>query len=250
MRVSPRRPGRRRASPRSGAARRGRGRAAAEAARRRCDGRAPERGQVVAAAPALEREAEGRRLPVHDAGAGARDGRVSGRRPAHRRGHPGSDRRRQRGNRPGARVPRPPRARAAAAARDRLVRGGRRGALPHDRHRALALRRRPRRAPAGDRAEQDRPAAGAARVPGRGRADRGRLPVSCATGAGIDALKLALFRLCPAAPEPVFEEAPELPEFLDTGRSRRPAGRTGSTAPTAASGSSARPRRARSSRPC
>jgi hypothetical protein len=43
----------------------------------------------------------------------------------------------------------------------------------------------------------------------------GVFPVSCATGAGIDALKLALFRLCPAAPEPVFEEAPELPEFLE-----------------------------------
>ena len=39
--------------------------------------------------------------------------------------------------------------------------------------------------------------------------------VSCATGAGIDELKLALFRLCPAAPEPVFEEAPELPDFLE-----------------------------------
>jgi GTPase len=40
-------------------------------------------------------------------------------------------------------------------------------------------------------------------------------PVSCATGAGIDELKLALFRLCPAAPEPVLDEAPELPEFLE-----------------------------------
>jgi GTP-binding protein len=39
--------------------------------------------------------------------------------------------------------------------------------------------------------------------------------VSCATGAGIDALKLALFRLCPAAPEPREEEAPELPNFLE-----------------------------------
>ena len=39
--------------------------------------------------------------------------------------------------------------------------------------------------------------------------------VSCATGAGIDDLKLALFRLAPGAPEPVFEEAPELPEFLE-----------------------------------
>jgi GTPase len=38
--------------------------------------------------------------------------------------------------------------------------------------------------------------------------------VSCATGAGIAELKQALFRLCPAAPEPV-EGEPELPEFLD-----------------------------------
>jgi GTP-binding protein len=43
----------------------------------------------------------------------------------------------------------------------------------------------------------------------------GVFPVSAATGAGIGELKLALFRLCPAAPEPVFEEAPELPEFLE-----------------------------------
>jgi GTP-binding protein len=43
----------------------------------------------------------------------------------------------------------------------------------------------------------------------------GVFPVSCATGAGIDELKLALFRLCPAAPEPVLEEAPELPDFLE-----------------------------------
>ena len=39
--------------------------------------------------------------------------------------------------------------------------------------------------------------------------------VSCATGAGIEELKLALFRLCPAAPEPQFQEEPELPEFLE-----------------------------------
>jgi 50S ribosomal subunit-associated GTPase HflX len=43
----------------------------------------------------------------------------------------------------------------------------------------------------------------------------GVFPVSCATGAGIDELKLALFRLCPAAPEPAFEEAPELPDHLE-----------------------------------
>jgi GTP-binding protein len=39
--------------------------------------------------------------------------------------------------------------------------------------------------------------------------------VSCATGAGIDALKLALFRLCPAAPEPKEDEASELADFLE-----------------------------------
>jgi len=38
--------------------------------------------------------------------------------------------------------------------------------------------------------------------------------VSCATGEGIDALKRALFRHCPAAPELTGAE-PELPEFLD-----------------------------------
>jgi GTP-binding protein len=50
-------------------------------------------------------------------------------------------------------------------------------------------------------------------------------PVSCATGAGIEELRLALFRLCPAAPEPAFEESPELPEFLEY-RPQPPARRT------------------------
>jgi GTP-binding protein len=39
--------------------------------------------------------------------------------------------------------------------------------------------------------------------------------VSCASGAGISELKQALLALCPAAPEPVDEDEPELPEFLD-----------------------------------
>jgi GTP-binding protein len=38
--------------------------------------------------------------------------------------------------------------------------------------------------------------------------------VSCATGAGIEELKRALFELCPPAP-PLAPEAPELPEFLE-----------------------------------
>jgi GTP-binding protein len=43
----------------------------------------------------------------------------------------------------------------------------------------------------------------------------GVFAVSCATGAGIEELKLALFRLCPAAPEPAADEPHELPEFLE-----------------------------------
>jgi len=38
--------------------------------------------------------------------------------------------------------------------------------------------------------------------------------VSCATGAGIEELKRALFELCPPAP-PLAPETPELPEFLE-----------------------------------
>ena len=49
--------------------------------------------------------------------------------------------------------------------------------------------------------------------------------VSCATGAGIDELKLALFRLCPAAPEPKEDDGPELPDFLEY-RPQAPARRT------------------------
>lgn len=39
--------------------------------------------------------------------------------------------------------------------------------------------------------------------------------VSCATGAGIEELKAALFHHCPDAPEPVADGEPELPEFLE-----------------------------------
>ena len=53
----------------------------------------------------------------------------------------------------------------------------------------------------------------------------GVFPVSCATGAGIEDLKLALFRLCPAAPEPRADDAPAVPEFLEY-RPQPPARRT------------------------
>ena len=46
----------------------------------RGDGGSPERRQVVASSPHLEREAEGCGLPVHDPRAGAGHGRVAGRR--------------------------------------------------------------------------------------------------------------------------------------------------------------------------
>ena len=139
-------------------ARGARGRPAAEAAgRRRARGTA-ERRQVVAAAAALEREAEGGRLPVHDARACPRHRRVAGRRAADRRRCPRPDRGRERGRRARARVPRAPRAGAAAAPRHRRVGRGRRGALPHDRPRAGALRRRFRGAAAGHRPQQGRPA--------------------------------------------------------------------------------------------
>jgi GTPase len=52
----------------------------------------------------------------------------------------------------------------------------------------------------------------------------GVFAVSCATGAGIEDLKRALFRLCPAAPEPSRDEPRELPEFLEY-RPRPPARR-------------------------
>ena len=93
-------------------------RAAPQAARRRRPRRAAERRQVVAAGAPDARAAEGRRLPVHDAGAGARHDRRR-RPPARDRRHPGADRGRQRRRRPRPRLPRARRAHAAARARAR-----------------------------------------------------------------------------------------------------------------------------------
>ena len=91
---------------------RGRGgldRAAAEAAGRRRAGRPAERRQVLAAGAADPGRPEGRRLPVHDALAGAGDDR--GRGPPGGAGrHPRPDRGRRRRRRARARVPRPRRA--------------------------------------------------------------------------------------------------------------------------------------------
>jgi GTPase len=43
----------------------------------------------------------------------------------------------------------------------------------------------------------------------------GVFPISCATGAGIEELKLALFRLVPAAPPHALDATPEIPDFLE-----------------------------------
>ena len=134
-------------------------RAAPEARGRRRAPRIPERRQVVAPAPHLERDAEGGRLPVHDDRAGARHGRVGGRPPAHRRRRPRPARGCEPGRRPGARVPGPSRAGAAPHPPDRRVRrrrGHRRAAQGH-RPRARLARRRARPPPAAGRALEDRP---------------------------------------------------------------------------------------------
>ena len=77
-----------------------------------------ERRQVVAPAAADAGRAEGRRLPVHDRRAGARDARVR-RPPARPRRHPRPDRGRRAGRRARPRVPRPRRALRAAGPPDR-----------------------------------------------------------------------------------------------------------------------------------
>ena len=70
--------------------------------------------------------------------------------------------------------------------------------------------------------------------------------VSCATGAGIDELRRALFELCPPEAEalPVEEGAEELAEFLVYRPQPSAARASGSCAPIAGSASPARrPRR-------
>ena len=143
-------------------------RASPETARRRRARRPAECRQVVAAYAYLECAAEDRRVPVHDALAGARDGGVVGRAAARRRRRSRPHRRGERGDRARPRVPRAPRARPASRPRHRLV-GGRCGrALEHDRRRTRRLRRRTRRAAADRRAQQDRPQPRSACVRDRG----------------------------------------------------------------------------------
>ena len=89
--------------------------------------------------------------------------------------------------------------------------------------RARALRRGPGRR---DRRSSCSTSPTSSRARRRSRVDDerilGRSSVSCATGEGIDALKRALFALCPAAPDRV-EEDRSCPSSSTTGRRRRAA---------------------------
>ena len=105
---------------RAGRARRGalaQARAAADGRRR--SGRVPERRQEHVDQRDLGRQAEDRRLPVHDTRAEPRRGGARRRHQLRGRRHPGSDRGRQRGPRPRTSVPSPHRARPGAVPVDR-----------------------------------------------------------------------------------------------------------------------------------
>ena len=137
----------------------------------------------------------------------------------------------------------------AARARDRRLRGRRGRALPRDRPRARAST-----APASTSGRSS--SCSTSRIccpePAPFTVEDERivavLRVSCATGAGIDELKLALFRLCPRrARAGGRRRAPSCPSSSSTGRDRRSAGAIACCAPTGAFASSARRPRARSS---
>ena len=192
-----------------------------------------ERGQVVAARAAHARGAEGRRLPVHDARAGARHARGRGP-PARDRRHPGPDRGRVGGRRPRPRLPRARRAHAAARPRAR-PRAARRlgpgGELRDDRGRA----RRPRRAAGGAaaraRAVEGGPraaeeAARAAVAAWRERLGDGRARCSSPRrrrGLGLDELAAELLHRVPLEAPARRREALAAEEELAEHRTFRPA---------------------------
>ena len=188
----------------------------------------------------LERSAEGRRVPVHDARAGARHRRVARRRAAHGRRRTGADRGRERGDRPGPRVPGAPRARATARPRDRRLGtieaqfrtidgeltayGAGLDELPQ----IVALNK-------VDIAPDPKFDVEARRV-------IATFTISCATGEGIDEFRRAVR----ARPQRWYRRTwrgPELADFLVYRPQRRRGRRTGSSAPTAAFASSAAPGR-------
>ena len=208
------------------ARRRGDDRAPAEAARGRRARRAAERRQVVAAAPHLEREAEGGRLPVHDARARARHRRVARRPAAHGRGRPRADRGGERGRRARARVPRAPRARAAARPRHRRLRGDVEEAFRTIDHELAEYGAGSRRTAAGVVLNKIDLLPEPPRVRGRRRARAARVPRLVRDGRGD---RGAATRRCsssarPSRPRPPSRKEPRSsPSSSCTGRRRRAA---------------------------
>ena len=161
----------------------------------------PNAGKSSLLARLTRADAEGRRLPVHDARAGARDDRGRGP-PGRARRHPGPDRGRRRGRRPRPRVPRPRRALRGARPPGRPgAAGGRPGRqLRGGARRARRLRRRPR--PAAGAGRRSRSATCCRRTRSRRRSPSGAsgsatAPSACsrvssATGAGLDELRQAI----------------------------------------------------------
>ena len=204
-----------------------------------------ERREVVAPGPDLQREAEGRRVPLHDAAAGARHRRV-GRAPARGCRRAGPDRGSERGRRPRPRVPRPPRAGATARARDRRGRGRSGRGVRGDQPRARGLRRGPRRAAAGGGAEQDRPPTRAADLRDRRPACRPRVRPLCRHRRRRRGLPPRALRALSSGGGTESATRKGLPTSSPTGPSPTLAGASASCAPTAASASPARPPRTRS----
>ena len=195
--ASLRRRARRRGSPRSGFPVRRPSSSCAPAARRRGARRLAERRQVVADSPHLEREPEGRRIPVHHPGPGARDGGRSGR--------GGNDRRRRAGADRGARQ-------GIGLGHEFLAHLERAQLLVHVIDVAAGDRTRPLRQSTPSSASTGRACTSARRsscstrstccpsrpvFPIEDERVQAVFAVSCATGAGIEDFRRALFHLCP-----------------------------------------------------
>ena len=171
------------------------------------------------------------------------------RRPAaDRRRRTGPDRRRERGHRSRARVPRAPRAGATARARDRRVGGRRRRAVRHDRPRAGPLRRRARGAAAARRPQQVGSSAGAGAVLGRGRAYRRGREGLVRDRSRDRRAETGAVPPVPEAPLDAGRSRRRCPSSWSTGRRRRGDSRSGRCAPIVASVSWARSRAMKSSK--
>ena len=192
----------------------------------------PNAGKSSLLARLTRARAEGRRLPVHDARAGARHDR--GRRaPARARRHPGPDRGRERRRRPRPRLPRPRRAQRLLV--HVLDLAPLDGSDPVENHATIEARagrattRGWRRCRACSRSP--RPTSWRPRRPRRPRAawrerlgaDVPVLVTSSATGAGLEELARELLRLVPPA-EPAAPEAAARTTSPSSASSARPRG--------------------------